>query len=565
MSGLEQPGGNMPATSTPPPVNEAAKRWIVASVLLGLLLGALDQTVVGTALPRIVTDLGGNSLYTWAFTAYLLTATISGPIYGKLSDLLGRRPVLLAAIGLFLAGSAFAGVSANMGQLIVFRGVQGLGAGAFFPMALIVIGDLFSPADRGKFQGLVGGVWAVASLVGPALGGILTDTVGWRWAFFLNLPLGALILAVIWRMLPKVRPIGTARPSIDYLGTTVFIAALLPILIGLTNKQSADWGDVSVGGLIVIGAAMLLLFAWIERRAPEPLVPLDLFRTRTFVVAVSAAFLISSAFFAAVVFLPRWFQVVAGVSAASSGYQILPLVGAVSLSAIAAGQIVARTGRYKALLLAAPIAMAFGLVPLIGISPDFPRPLLWASMFVVGLGVGPPLAVLILVVQGAVSVRQLGAATSNVTLFQQIGGTVGLAIAGTVFGTRLIEETPRQLSGAGLPVDVLAEVERATGGSVLGDLAGVGDLASALLGHVSGDARARLEPFLPDIVDAIHRAFSIATGSTFAIGVGAVLLATALIGLLREMPLRSWDTRETTADLSSQRGVRNQPAAEVRL
>src|SRR5881275_1658324 len=223
--------------SAPVLIDPRTRTQIVVAVMLGLFLAALDQTVVGTALPRIVTDLHGNDIYTWAFTSYLLTATISGPIYGKLSDLFGRRPILLFAVSVFLIGSLLSGLSQEMWQFVAFRALQGLGAGALFPVALAVIGDMFDAAERGKYQGLVGAVFGLSSLIGPAIGGVITDTIGWHWIFFVNIPIGLVVFAVIWRTLPTVRP-AAAKPRIDYLGATVLVAALVPILIGLSNKQS---------------------------------------------------------------------------------------------------------------------------------------------------------------------------------------------------------------------------------------------------------------------------------------------------------------------------------------
>ena len=237
-------------------IDPRTRTQIVIAVMLGLFLAAIDQTIVGTALPRIVTDLHGNDIYTWAFTGYLLTATISGPIYGKISDLFGRRPVLLFAVVVFLVGSALSGFSHEMWQLVAFRALQGLGAGALFPVALAVIGDMFDAAERGKYQGFVGAVFGLSSLIGPAIGGIITDTVGWQWVFFVNLPIGFVVFAVIWRTLPSLRR-SDAAPRIDYLGASVLVAALVPILIGLTNKQSGAWTDPAVGGLIVAGLVTL--------------------------------------------------------------------------------------------------------------------------------------------------------------------------------------------------------------------------------------------------------------------------------------------------------------------
>ncbi len=528
----------MTTAAPPAPLDQRTRNSILAAVLLGLFLAALDNTVVGTALPRIVSDLGGNELYTWAFTAYLLTATISGPIYGKLSDLFGRRPVLLAAVALFMLGSLLSGLAVEMWQLIGFRALQGLGAGALFPIALAVIADLFPPSERGKYQGLVGAVFAVSSLVGPSVGGLITDFAGWPWVFFVNLPIGGVVFGVIWRALPNTRPAG-ARPSIDYVGAAVFVAALVPILIGLTNKQAGEWTDPAVGGLIALGLALVVLFVVVEFRADEPIVPPELFRNRSFVIAVGATFLTSMGFFAAAVFLPRWFQVVNGASAAQSGYQILPLVGAVSLSAIGAGQLAARTGRVKALALAAPLFLAAGLFLLTNLQPDTPAPVLWFWMFIAGLGVGPAFAIFVLVVQNAVPVHRLGTATSNVTLFQQVGGTVGLAVAGTVFGQRFIDQVPRELAAVPLPPSIGDEVRSVGGARALDVLGGVGDLGQTVRAALPAPIRDEVEPFVPSIVDAIHQAFSAATASTFLVGMAAALGAAALVTFLRPPPRAS--------------------------
>jgi EmrB/QacA subfamily drug resistance transporter len=510
---------------------------ILGAVMIGVFLAALDQTVVGTALPRIITDLGGNDLYTWAFTAYLLTSTISGPLYGKLSDLFGRRPIFLFGIGVFMVGSLLAGLSQEMWQLVVARGVQGLGAGALFPIALAVIGDLFAPSERGRYQGLFGAVFGLSVLVGPAIGGLITDTIGWPFVFFLNLPVGAFVFTVVWRNLPAYH-LGGERPRIDYLGAALFTAALVPILVGLTNKRAADWADPTVGGLIAIGALILLLFVWVESRATEPIVPLELFRIRSFTVSVVAVFLAAFGFFATVVFLPRWFQVVNGSSATESGYQILPLLGGLIVSAVASGQIVSRTGRYRLLIFSALVVMAAGLFMLSNLRADTPIPVLWAWMFVTGLGVGPTFAVFTLVVQNNVPVVRLGTATSNLTFFQQVGGTVGLALVGTIFASSLAEELPRQLASAGVPPEVGGALAGGGGGG-LNALTGVGDLGAAILAAIPEAARSQVEPFVPAIVDAIYQAFSIATANTFLLGIGAALIAAGAVLLLREAPARA--------------------------
>jgi EmrB/QacA subfamily drug resistance transporter len=505
---------------------------VLYAVMIGVFLAALDQTVVGTALPRIITDLGGNDLYTWAFTAYLLTSTISGPLYGKLSDLFGRRPIFLFGIGIFMVGSLLAGLSQEMWQLIGARGVQGLGAGALFPIALAVIGDLFAPSERGRYQGLFGAVFGLSVLIGPAIGGVITDTIGWPFVFFLNLPIGAVVFTMVWRNLPLYH-LATNRPRIDYLGAALFTGALVPILIGLTNKQAADWTDPVVGGLIGLGALLLVAFVVVESRAVEPIVPLHLFRNRSFTVSVAAVFLAAIGFFATVIFLPRWFQVVAGSSATVSGYQMLPLLGGLIFSAIASGQIVSRTGRYRLLVFGALTLMAIGLFMLTHLETGTPIPVLWAWMFVTGVGVGPMFAVFPLIVQNNVPVEELGTATSNLTFFQSVGGTVGLALTGTIFATRLAEELPRQLAANGVPPEVGGAL---AGGSGLQQITGVGDLGAAILAATPEAAKAAVEPFIPAIVAGIHDAVSIATSATFSLGIAASVVAAGLVLLLREAP-----------------------------
>jgi EmrB/QacA subfamily drug resistance transporter len=520
----------------PAAVDPRVRMQIFFAVLLGLFLAALDQTVVGTALPRIVTDLHGNDIYTWAFTGYLLTATISGPIYGKLSDLFGRRPILLFAIIVFLVGSALCGQAREMWQFVAFRSLQGLGAGALFPVALAVIGDLFEPSERGKYQGFFGATFGVSSLVGPAIGGIITDTIGWPWVFYVNLPVGFVVFAVIWRLLPRTRPAGT-RPRIDYLGAALLVAALVPVLIGLTNKQTADWADPSVGALIAVGLAIAAVLVVVEARVTEPIVPVRLFGVRTFAVAVIAMFVVAMSFFTPVVFLPRWFQFVGGASATQSGYQILALIAGLIVAATAAGQIVARTGRYKFVVLGAAAMLALGLFLLSGLRADTPLPLLYVWMFITGLGVGPMFAVLTLIVQASVAPRQIGTATSSLTLFQQIGGSVGLAITGSIFTSRLLEEIPRQLATSGVPPQIAAGFT-SSGTAALNRLTAVGDLGQAILAGAPAEARAQLEPLIPQIVAAIHRAFSLAADDTFAFGAFAAIAAFITLTLLRESPLK---------------------------
>ncbi|MEA2518330.1 MAG: hypothetical protein QOF49_410 [Chloroflexota bacterium] len=516
-----------------------AKLEILGAILLAMFLFALDQTVVGVALPKIITDLGGNELYTWAVTVYLLTSTISGPIYGKLSDLYGRRPIVISAVGLFLVSSALCGLSQEMWQFILFRGLQGLGGGAVFPVALAVIADLYTPAERGKYLGLFGAVFGMSSLVGPGLGGIVTDNFGWHWIFFLNIPIGLVSLFILWRLLPAIKRPDAGR-NIDYVGAGVFAAAIATFLIGLTNKQTGQWTDPAVGGLIVIGLALAGLFLFIESRVPEPIVPLGLFRIPTFTISVTATFLGAFGFFNAIVFLPRWFQTVAGASATESGYNLLPLLAGMIFAAIVSGQIVARIGRYKLLMVGSLVLLAFALFLMTNLRADTDRPVLWLWMVIAGLGIGPSLAVFTLIVQNAVNPDRIGVATSSLTFFQQIGGTVGLTIGGTLFADRLTSEIPTQLVVAGVPqqmIDQFAAAGRAGGGQL--DLTGTGDLGARILASVPAEFRDLVAPVIPNIVTGIHQAFSIALSSTFWVGIAGALVAAVLCLFLQEVRMRT--------------------------
>jgi EmrB/QacA subfamily drug resistance transporter len=515
-----------------------AKLEILGAVLLALFLGALDQTIVGTALPRIVTDLGGNEYYTWVVTIYLLTSTVTVPFYGKLSDLYGRKPMMMIGVTIFLIGSALSGLSQNMAMLILFRGIQGIGAGALFPIALAVIGDLFTPKERGKYQGLFGAVFGISFIIGPALGGLLTDNVSWHWIFYVNIPVGIVSLIVLARLLPTIRRAGATR-NFDFAGAGVFIVAISALLVGLTNKQTGEWTDPAVGGLILASAILGALFVAVEARAKEPIIPLGMFRNRTYTASIVSTFLVSFGFFGAIIFLPRWFQFVNGSSATESGYQIFPLLIGLIGSSIVSGILVSRTGRYKAIILTGLVLMTVGILLMTQLTVDTDITTVWLWMFVTGAGIGPTLSVYTIVVQNAVPFQQLGVATSNLTFFRQIGGSVGLAVTGTIFGSRLIEELPRQLTAAGVPSQAVRQFSSA-GTNALDNLIGVGgNLGEQILGTVPEAIRATIQPLIPAIVDGIHRAFTIGVTAAFQLGVVTTILAAGAALFLREIPLRT--------------------------
>jgi EmrB/QacA subfamily drug resistance transporter len=524
-----------------------AKMEILFAVMLGLFLGALDQTIVGPALPTVVTQLAGNDIYVWAVTIYLLTSTISVPFWGKLSDLYGRKPIFMIGIGIFLAGSALSGLSQNMTELIAFRGLQGIGAGSLFPVALAVIGDLFTPAERGKYQGLFGAVFGVAFIVGPLVGGFLTENISWHWIFYVNIPIGLVSLYFIWRLLPTVKTARATR-NFDILGGVIFTVAIGFLLVGLTEKGQTnatthalnEWTDVTVGGFLAIAAIGIVLFLLAERRAKEPIVPLHLFRIRTYTSSMIATFFASFAFFGAIIFLPRWFQFVQGFTPTFSGLAALPLMVGLIFSSIVSGLIVSRTGRYKWLTVSAIVVMGIATALMTQLRADTPLPIVWSWMFIAGLGVGPTFAVFTIIVQNAVPFNELGVATSNLTFFRQIGGTVALAIVGTIFATSFQDQLGPQLGAAGVPAQVVTGFAQASSSGALdfNQLTAVGDLGKAILANMPEAVRPAVQPFIGNIVTGIHEAFSLGVASTFWIGVVAAAIAALAAASMRELALR---------------------------
>lgn len=521
------------------------------AVLLGLFLSALDQTVVGTALPRIVTDLHGNNLYTWVVTSYLLTSTITVPIYGKLSDVYGRKIMLLIGIGLFLGGSILSGLSQDMNQLIIFRGVQGLGAGALFPISLAVIGDLFTPQERGRYQGFFGAVFGLSFLIGPFIGGWITDNVNWHWVFYVNLPIALAALIVVAYVLPNFHPedVISAR-DLDYLGIVVFTAGVVPLLLGLTNKGLTDskgqlnnWTNLDVGGLILLGLVLLAVFAFIESRTKEPIIPLSLFQDRTFAATNVAVFFVSFGMFAAIIFLPRYYQAVRGISATESGYLVWPLLVGLMGSSIGCGILISRLGQYKKLLVAAMAVFLVGAFLMTHIQTGSSDAALWSWMFVLGVGIGPAMSGFTVVVQSTSPRAQMGVATSTLTFLRQIGGSVGLAISGTLFSQNFTQELPKQLAAMRVPKQVASGF--ASHGSSGNNLTGVN-----LAAQMERQLPVALHPYIPRIVNAVHDAISLSIGQVFWLTVGAGVLAFAAVLFIPDLPLRGHMTvEETNADL----------------
>lgn len=413
---------------------------VFTGAMLGMLLAALNQTIIATALPKIVADLGGLEHYSWVFSAYMLGMTVTVPLYGKLSDLYGRRPFFVVGILLFSAGSVVAGLAPSMEVLIAGRAIQGLGAGGLIPLAIAVIGDIIPPRRRGKWQGVSGAVFALSSIVGPATGGWIADNASWRWAFFVGLPLGAIALAVIW--------IGFGarerheRHSIDFLGAFLLTAGTATgLLAGVWGGVEYPWASAQVIGLFSAAALSLAAFVLWERRAAEPILPPDLFRNRTFAASQAALFAVGGAMFGTIMFVPLFVQAVQGESATSSGAVLTPLMLGIIVASVVAGQIVSRTGRYRGVLLVGPPLMAAGLYLLTRLGVDSSPGETTRAVVVVGVGIGLQMQTFTVVVQNAVPRRMMGVATASTQFFRSIGATAGVTVMGAIVIARLGRET----------------------------------------------------------------------------------------------------------------------------
>ncbi|MCP2014891.1 EmrB/QacA subfamily drug resistance transporter [Deinococcus sp. HSC-46F16] len=443
-----------PLSPAPPQFTAQEKRITLIGLLVVFLLAALSQTIVGTAMPRIIEDLQGFNLYSWVTTAYLLASTVMVPIYGKLSDLYGRKPILVFGIVVFLLGSALSGLAGEpwlgnflgggMNQLIAFRAVAGFGGAALFTIAFTILADMFDPAERAKFGGLFGAIFGLASVIGPAVGGFLTDQASWRWVFYVNLPLGLFALFLILAKMPKLTHRMAGR--IDYLGAALILLTTIPLLLALTwGGVTYPWGSARILGLFALSAVSLLAFVWAESRTKDAIIPLNLFRVPMFSLGNLASFIMGMAFLGVILFLPLFMQMVLGVSATNSGFAMLPLMGGLILSSIVAGQVVARTGKYKPWMLGGAAVLLLGISLLTFLTPQTTLLDLGWRMFIVGLGLGPSQSLFTLAIQNAVPLGQLGIATSSSQFFRQIGSTIGAAVFGTLLLNNLHSELPKHL------------------------------------------------------------------------------------------------------------------------
>ena len=499
----------------------------MVGILFVLLLAALDQTIVGTAMPRIIGDLRGFEHYAWVTTAYMLTSTTVVPIVGKLSDMYGRKRFYVVGLIIFLVGSALAGAAASMTQLIAFRSFQGIGAGIVQAIAFIIIGDLFPPAERGRLQGLFAGVFGLAALIGPPTGGYLTDTFSWRWIFYVNLPLGLIALLVIVRYFPHIVP-NRARGPIDIAGAITLTLGAAPLLLALSwAGRDYAWFSPQVTGMLAFAFIMLGSFVWIELHAAEPILPPTLFRNRTVVLSIIASFMISVGMFGTILFVPLFVQVVLGASAAMSGYVMLPMMGGLILSSGLSGFYIAKSGRYRLPAVSGMALMAAGLAWLSTTESTESLFMTGVKLGVIGTGLGIVFPVFTIIVQNAAPAELLGAATSAAQFFRQIGGTIGAAVLGAVLTARYSETI--QVAVSRLDPKLTPEQSAIVLNPQL-LLAGVGDVAT------TGAPPAL--PIAGPIADAMRVSLTSAIDLVFAIGAVAVTIGLVAAVLIPEVPLR---------------------------
>ncbi|MDP2661646.1 MAG: MDR family MFS transporter [Dehalococcoidia bacterium] len=505
---------------------------ILVGIMLGMLLAALDQTIVGTAMPRVIAELNGLEHYAWVATSYMLASTVVVPIYGKLSDIYGRRPFFIGGMVLFLIGSALSGASQDMVQLIVFRAIQGFGAGALMPISQAIVGDIFPPAQRAKWQGIMMATFGFATIVGPTAGGWITDNLGWRWVFYVNLPVGLLAILTAGFTLP--REIRFRQHRIDYLGATALVGCALPLLLAFSWAGSIyQWMSPQIVGLLAFAATMCAVFLLIERRASEPIISLSLFKNRIFSVSVIASFLVSGGMFGATMYLPLFVQGVIGVSATNSGAVLTPMMLGFVVSTIVGGQLISRTGRYKLIALTGLAIGTVGMLLLSQMDVDTTQGLVMRNMAITGLGLGVAMTLFTIVVQNAFPMHQLGEVTASLQFFRSIGGTISIAVLGSVMINRFHDAFQSNLPGSlrqVVPADKLVALQNP---QVL-----LSPGAMDKLGETFASLGPQGQELSRQLMEAIRLSLASAISGLFVIG--ACIMALSLIAtiFLREIPLR---------------------------
>jgi len=524
------------------------------AVMSGMLLAALDQTIVSTALPRIVSELHGLNELSWVVTAYLLTSTIAVPISGKLSDIFGRKRLLLIGILTFVAGSMLSGLSQNMAELIIFRAFQGIGAGVLMSSSFAIIGDLFTPAERGRWQGMIGAVFGLASVIGPLVGGYLTDHATWRWNFYINVPVGIVAFALISRLMPKVEPSHNA--SIDFLGAGLLAGGLSTLMLGLVwGGNQYAWASTQVIGMLGLAALLLASFIQVERKhAEDPIIPPDLFKNSIFRVSMVIVFLIGIAMFGTLLYIPLFAQGVLGRTATNSGLITTPLVLSLVPASIITGQLVSRTGKYKKLAIFGTFLVSIGMIWLGTLSTSSTNGQLIERMIITGLGLGLSMPIFNLVVQNAFPQSRLGIATASVQLFRSIGATVGVAVMGSIFNNRLanhlasVSHDPANQAVAS-HVGQNVDIAHLNSNQVQGLLSPqVQHATTTKIASLPPDQQQGILHSYAHFIGSIKEALSSSISEVFIISGVIVSIAFFASWLLREVPLRGHENEPLVSE-----------------
>jgi len=504
-------------------------------VMLALFLSALDQTVVGTAMPRIISDLGGFSQYTWITTAYIITSAVTVPITGKLTDIYGRKYFYIGGIGLFILASVLCGLSNTMNQIIIFRGIQGIGAGIMMANAFTVIGDLFPPAVRGRYQGFISAVWGISSIIGPTLGGYITDSLSWHWVFFVNVPLGIAIVALFIFFFPNFRP-DNLKHDIDYAGVVLLILGVVPMMLALSwGGVEYPWSSTQIIGMFIFATVALAIFIWVETRVKEPIVPLSIFKNRIVYISSLMIFFTGAGMFGAIIFIPLFFQGVLGATATSSGTFIMPMMLGNVFGAFISGQLLSRAGGHYRLQGAIGLAMmTIGLWLLSQMNIDTTNATAVRNMVITGFGLGITMPIYMLAVQNAVPYKILDAATSSMAFFRSIGGSVGLSIFGSILNNRFAGELTTRL-----PADFLNAVPQQQ----------FNVLVSNPQALISTDAQAHLQQIITSMGDqggtlldrvmhGLRESLSFSITDVFFYAFIAIAVAFVVNLFIKEIPLR---------------------------